>query len=215
MRTLARVAIVAIACAGLGACETTRSILDVGASPGADPASAKAFRIARMTDAREFFVDPPQPDMPSLKDGAIDDDAVTARAIARKRGGFGQPAGDILLPEGDSVADMVETAVVDSLRRHGYSVVDENHPAFADAVPLEVDVLRFWGWPEPGFWHVRLNFVSQVRIQGPQEPFTDGKSIETRSVTETSVPTNDAWLLAVRSHLEQLGADVLATPGSP
>jgi hypothetical protein len=69
-----------------------------------------------VTDRRVFEVNPRQANIPSLmNDAEIKNPAITARAVARKRGGFGKTlgdVGDVLLPEGRTVTNVVAVAPV-------------------------------------------------------------------------------------------------------
>ena len=84
-------------------CATSRGILEVPLTVGDNPAQGREVKIVRVSDRRTFQMKPPDPSTPSLKDEAIDNPAITSRAIARKRSGYGMAMGDILLPEGQTV----------------------------------------------------------------------------------------------------------------
>ena len=93
-------------------CATNRGIIDVRVTPTPDPQGKVMVKIVRVTDQRTFELRPDVASIPSLKDGQIDNKAITSRAIARKRNGYGKALGDILLPEGRTVEDLVEEATV-------------------------------------------------------------------------------------------------------
>jgi hypothetical protein len=149
-------------------CALHRSVVEV-APPQVvqERAEGEAVVIARVTDQRRFAVSPADPSTPSLMDAAITDKAITARAVGRKRGGFGKAYGDVLLPEGRSVEDMVRDTVADALRRSGYRVVPAGGPSAEGAKTLEVDIKELWTWFSPGFWYVALNFRSVLDLNGP------------------------------------------------
>jgi hypothetical protein len=66
---------------------------------------------------------------PSLQNASdITDPGITARTVARKRGGFGAALGDILLPPGQSVAALVRAAAQKALADKGYAVVEAGSP---------------------------------------------------------------------------------------
>jgi len=95
-----------------------------------------------VTDQRTFEAS----SIPSLKEEAdLTNRAITVRAIARKRGGFGMALGDIVLPEGQTVEGLVKDAVIRSLRESGYRVVDESDAA---------DIDQFLSWFSPGAFTV-------------------------------------------------------------
>ena len=121
--------------------------------------------------------------MPSLPEEAdIKNPAVTSRAIARKRGGIGNPMADVLLPEGRTVALVVREAATRALRERGYAVVDEKSPAAANVMPLNVDIRKFWSWSKPGFSALTLSFESELAMHG--DMLAGGKDAVVRAQTE-------------------------------
>src|SRR5215470_5983213 len=149
-------------------CATTRGVIDVPARLRPNPPSGPAVRIDRVTDRRVFEIDPRQANIPSLmNDAEIKDPKITSRAIARKRGGFGKALGDILLPEGRTVMQVVEEALRWSLQDAGYRVVSKDDAATATAIPVEADIDQFWAWFRPGFAEVAVEFESSVRLTSP------------------------------------------------
>jgi len=144
-------------------CALNRSVITLAPRQVEEKAAGKPVVITRVTDLRKFEVAPADPSTPSLMDGSITDTAVTARAVGRKRGGFGKAFGDVLLPEGQDVTGLVRETLANSLREAGYKVVAEGTP---DAPGVEVDVKELWMWFSPGFWYVTLNFRSVLELKG-------------------------------------------------
>jgi hypothetical protein len=66
-------------------CATSRGILEVPLNVGDNPAQGREVKIVRVSDRRTFQLKPPDPSIPSLKDGEINNLLITSRAIARKR----------------------------------------------------------------------------------------------------------------------------------
>ncbi|HEX6243268.1 MAG TPA: hypothetical protein VFZ61_20280, partial [Polyangiales bacterium] len=124
-------------------------------------ASAPAFKLVRVSDERVFQAKPPQANIPSLDADDIDDAALKARAIGRKRGSFGKARGDIVLPADGSVTDVAAACVRTALARAGGVLVNEADPRFVDARPLELRVRRFWSWLRPGAWQVQVEFDAE------------------------------------------------------
>jgi hypothetical protein len=125
-------------------CATSRGILEVPLTAVVNPAQGREVKFVQVTDRRSFQLKPPDPSIPSLKDGAIDNPAITLRAIARKRSGYGMAMGDILLPEGQTVEQLTETALTRGLRGAGFRVLLEGQEGYEQAIPLEADIHRFW-----------------------------------------------------------------------
>ena len=82
-----------------------------------NPSTGDAIKFVRVSDLRQFQIDPPQPDISSLMNDEIDDPLITSRAIARKRNSYGMALGDILLPEGKTVMKLVEAALPRDLEK--------------------------------------------------------------------------------------------------
>ena len=174
-------------------CATNRGILDIRMTIPEDPASGRLVTIARVTDHRQFQVAPPEAWFPSLKEGEITDKAITSRAIARKRGAFGKAIGDILLPEGRSVEDLVKEALTRSFREAGYRVIDQGTISQDKATPVEADIEQFWAWFRPGFAAVSLQFEAKVKITCDVPPFKTGETVRGYLLLHSQAATTLAW----------------------
>ncbi len=210
MKTVFRSLILVLCAAAITGCATNRGVLDVATEVDENPETGVAVKFHRVSDNREFFMAPPQANMPSLKGGEIGNEAITSRAIARKRNTFGQALGDILLPEGDTVAGLVEEQLTDSFRDSGYRVVAEDDADFADAIPLDIDIDKFWGWFQPGFWQIKLQYETLIRLKGPLGPFEDGKTYENKTELGVQAASGKNWLKAIQLNLDEIAGDVEA-----
>ena len=151
----------------LSACALGRDVVDI-TPPTITATDAKAFaKIVSVEDLRVFEAAPTDAGTPSLQDAKdITDKNITARALARKRGGFGAALGDIVLPEGKTVAGLIRSAAAKALRDKGYAVVDKDAPQYADALPLNIEIKEFWAWFAPGAFSVNLDFQSTLKLSG-------------------------------------------------
>jgi hypothetical protein len=116
--------------------------------------------IRSVEDMRVFEDRPSKPSIPSLGYGGKVEtvpEGIKARAIARKRNSYGMAMGDILLPEGQTVAGAVHGSLKTALVRAGYTVVSDETEAGADGRTLDVDIERFWAWFTPGMWKISLD----------------------------------------------------------
>jgi hypothetical protein len=214
-----RLAALAAAGAGLivlSACATSRGILPIevpAAVPIEGPAAAKsspAYRIDEVRDVRVFERAPARPSIPSLKGGEIDDAALTARAIARKRNTYGKALGDILLPDGDSVAGVTRRALVRALRESGLRVVEEGDAEWAEARPVSAEVRQFWAWLVPGFWALTLNFEMQVLVRTDLGSFRDGVEIAGAAQRRPQTAGTGAWRNTIDQGLEDFDRNLKA-----
>tara|TARA_B100000123_G_scaffold176006_1_gene130796 strand:- start:1267 stop:1932 length:666 start_codon:yes stop_codon:yes gene_type:complete len=149
----------------LGACATSRSVVQIEEPDTIEnPTEGVEVRILEVNDKRQFEIDPPRPDIPSLANDEIDDDAITARAYARKRNTYGMALGDVLIPEGKTVADAIAKTVENGFQAAGYRVLTPVDPNYDKAADVKVDIAEFWSWFEPGFWQVTVHNRSDITI---------------------------------------------------
>ena len=175
-------------------CATTRGVIDIPPQRAVNPPSGPAVRIDRVTDRRVFEINPRQANIPSLmNDAEIKDSAITSRAVARKRGGFGKALGDVLLPEGRTVTAVVEEALTRSLQEAGYRVVGKQDVDAATAIPIEADIEQFWAWFRPGFAQVAVEFETSVRLRSPLPALQGGAPVTGTSRVTGMAATSDTW----------------------
>lgn len=90
------------------------------------PIRQRAITFASiLQDNRTFTIKPPSADMASLDPDEDPGDASKARAIGRKRNGYGKALGDVVLPEGKTVSGLVESALTTGKRLVGDYSADE------------------------------------------------------------------------------------------
>jgi hypothetical protein len=184
-------------------CATTRGELDVAVSLPQDPGGEPAFRVPEVTDRRVFQARPPNPSIPSLKNpDQIRDKAITSRAIARKRNGYGMAMGDILLPEGHTVSQLASDAIVRAFRLAGFSVVGPGDPAFSFAIPVQAEIDQLWAWVTPGFWAMAIEFESRVRVTTDLGSFRDGEEVRGYIRLRSAAVTSGKWLKTIDLGLE-------------
>lgn len=138
-------------------------------------------------------IHPDDPSTPSLGfEGALQASVdVKARAVARKRGGFGKAFGDVLLEHGQTVVGLIQENLTTAFQQAGYRVASEGA---AGPVPLVVDVRirKFWAWFQPGFWAITLsaNIETELQVSGASSP----TSIKVHVEDSRQVATEGAWL---------------------
>lgn len=186
-------------------CATSRGTLDIEDIESTNPETGHAVRFVEIVDQREFQIDPPQPDIPSLKNDEIDDQAITSRAIARKRNGYGKALGDILLPEGKAVSDVVTNRLTAAFRSSGFRVLDSGSEV-EQSIPLEVRIKEFWGWFSPGFWSIGLNFRTSVVVFAPVVGFEQGVAFESEVERRFQTAMESNWQTVIDQSLQELGA---------
>ena len=189
-------------------CATNRGIVDVRILEPQNPASGTAVTILRVTDKRVFEEASRVASVPSLKGGEIGDKAITSRAIARKRNGYGKAMGDILLPDGRTVENLVREALTKSFRDAGYRVIDGAPGSNDKGVPIEADIEQFWSWVTPGFWAVSMEFEAKVSIKGDIPPFKNGEMVRGYVELHTQAAGTGAWVNTINKGIEAFVAEV-------
>lgn len=195
-------------------CATNRGIVDVTVPSVVNPAGGKLVTITKVTDLRAFELRPSQANIPSLKDGQIDNPAITSRAIARKRNGYGKAMGDILLPEGKTVEGLVHQSVARALREKGYAVADGASGGM-QGIPVEVEINKFWSWFSPGFWAVKLQFEAEVTMKSPIMLNGSAETVKGHVLLHSQAATGRAWLNTMNKGLEDLNTNIKAQTKNP
>lgn len=197
MKKLISYAIIALTALSLGGCATTRSTVmpTVAKAPvAANPTEGTPVKIVAVVDQRVFEHKPQDPSTPSLgSETELANPAITGRAIGRKRGGFGAALGDVLLPEGTTVASMVQDAVTNAYRASGYRVLSKTDAGFDTAMPVDVKIKQFWCWDTPGFWQMSLENRMEVVITAPQPGFENGATVGGYAINKLMAIFEDEW----------------------
>lgn len=192
----------------LTGCATNRGVVDLSTTTGDAAAidvaaDAPTVRITEVLDQRVFELKPGSPSTPSLKDGEIDDSSITSRAIARKRNSYGKALGDILLPEDQTVMDVVRDTVAASLAEQGYRVTND-----ADAdYDVTARVNKFWSWFTPGFWALKIEFDSAIAFSGNLPGLQDSE-IKGYAHQKHQAATGGAWLQTMAAGMDDLKANL-------
>lgn len=151
----------------LSGCAVGRSTVEIKSPTALNTDTGTYARIVSVDDLRKFEASPDDPRTPSLENASqIADPDITARAVARKRGGFGKALGDILLSPGQSVANLVRAAARKALADKGYTVVESSSPRYATAASLDIGIPQFWAWFSPGFASVHIDFEATLTMHG-------------------------------------------------
>ncbi|MGK9064493.1 flagellar biosynthesis protein [Stutzerimonas chloritidismutans] len=198
--TSIKTTLLAVLAVTLVGCVTNRSVVDVSV-PALAAATGQKVVITTL-DERTFEAKPRSADIPSLKGGEINDTSITERAYARKRNGYGKALGDVVLPSGRTVSQLVGTAVANAYTQAGYQVVDGQ---VADARHVKVHVKEFWTWFSPGFAYVavnnKANLVIETNGQAPME-------ISTEVEDGMQFVTDSDWAKVTRQGLNEVTAAV-------
>lgn len=203
-----RLAIGIAALTVLAGCATSRSEVDVNVAPlsatQAVAASNGKTVLISTVDDRVFQIDPRSPDIPSLKNDEVTDKSITERAIARKRNGYGKGLGDVLLPSGRTVSQLVNESVAAAYKQAGYQVVTE--PSTPGAATVKVHIVEFWSWFTPGFFSVDVSNKSHLRIETPG---ATALNVVTRKDESMQAVTEGDWKKITEAGLQEVSRETL------
>lgn len=193
----------AVTVLSLAGCAVNRSVVGVSVLPAQATEAKQVVAIIEIRDLRQFAVTPSNPATPSLaSETDARDPAVTARSVGRKRTSYGTYAGDVLLPEGQTVPDLVRAAATTALREKGYVVVDD--PSLPGVVPLSIDIEQFWAWFTPGLLRVAVEFDSRLRIYGGDLLESTPTVVRGHAQVPGMVASDATWTEAIQRGLDDL-----------
>ena len=185
----------------LAGCATNRGVVDIRVAKASKSSANVPVKIVAVNDRRVFQLAPNKPSIPSLKNGEINDQKITSRAIARKRNSYGMALGDILLPEGRTVEQLAREALIKALNESGYKVISKGEPGYETARPLTAEIDQFWAWVTPGFWEIAMEFEAKVRLVGDW-PVADAKRNVRGYARVTGIAgTTEMWTRAMNKGL--------------
>lgn len=154
-------------------CATKRGevALQVPAATKAEvaPSNGKQVYINSVVDKRIFEVKPPEPSIPSLDPSEAQSDAIKARAVGRKRNGYGMALGDILLNENQSVSSVIKDSLKEALMGKGYQVIENKEQITPQTYIADVKILKFWSWMNMGFWALSISCEIETDVDLKQE----------------------------------------------
>ena len=188
----------------LSGCATSVSTLDPDLSAFTlqnNEAATKTAYIRSVKDKRVFAENAPA-NMPTWSnDGSHEE----ARAVGRKRTGFGRASGGLVLPEGQTAAGVVKSALSQALIDNGYKVIDDKDQVTEETRVLDVDMDQFWNWIQMGFWTLAVNGDMKAKVQsaGQQEPVTVEAHVTRRSVAVT----DNSWLRVLNETIQKFYQD--------
>lgn len=203
LRFLSSCKLLALLIGCLAGCATSRDIGAPQLDAGVNPAQGVAVWIERVEDLRRFDRNPTDASMPSLMDKRITDEAMRGRAIARKSYVMEIELGDVLLPRGQSVNALAETAATRAFREAGYRVIGIGDPEYSKAIPVTIQIEKLWAWPDIGFWALALESNYDITVKAAIGPLQ--KSPNFAGVVRNSMQfaTTEDWLGIVKKSLDE------------
>lgn len=202
MNSFTKILFSSILIAGLSGCVSTRGLvsLEGPVAPLSSEASASKVAVIKIIeDKRVFEEKPKQANIPSLKGGVHKASELDkAKAIARKRNGYGKAMGDILLKD-ETVALVLQKRIESALLHAGYLVVPASEADHPD-LELTVKIEKFWSWMQPGFSYITLNTEIETEVYNAASP---NKPIHTyiKISKPTALATGSKWISTMNDAL--------------
>lgn len=191
-------------------CATSRDIVPLQVDAGINPEQGPALRIAIAEDARRFISSPPKPSTPSMMDDNLTDPALRARAVARKRNAYGMALGDVILPEGQTVASIISSALTRSFREAGFRVMASGTANAEQAIPVTIRIDKFWAWMTPGFWSIALESEYDVMVTAPRTITPPQLRLSGQVRDTMQLATSDDWAIIVTKSINDLARQLKA-----
>ena len=193
-------------CLTIVGCATSRSEIKLSRPAAIVPTSTGAVGrtvlIRSVKDERVFEEAPPDPSTPSLGHGGAGQASpeVKARAIGRKRNGYGMALGDVLLEGGQTVEGVIRENLTAALQQAGYRVTHNSAEAGMSPLVLDVHIKKFWAWLNPGFWAITLstNITTDLDISGIATPTVVSVHVE----DSHQIVADGAWIAIVDKALQ-------------
>lgn len=183
----------------LSGCATSRGLIQVptphNPTSYQEVANSKKVVIALVEDDRTFEDKPATADIPSLKDGlAKATEADKAKAVARKRNGYGKALGDILL-EKETVSELLQKRTTLALERSGYVVLENNETNRANAdFVLNIKINKFWSWFQPGFASIKIHSEIDTDISNTKNLAAEPVHVYSKVVKSAQVANGTKWI---------------------
>lgn len=200
----------------LSGCASSRGLIQVpppnNLKASQEKLSSKKAIIAIVEDNRVFEEKPRTADIPSLKGGLAKATAEEkAKAVARKRNGYGKALGDILL-ENETVSELLEKRIANALQQAGYEVIEnsEINRNSADLV-LTVKINKFWSWFQPGFASIKINSEIETDVINTKNLSIKPIHIHSKVTRSAQVANGKKWIENIDNVLDDYENKLIAS----
>ncbi len=180
----------------LSGCVTGRRTIDLGV-PTLQIAEGQngTVSIKTIEDNRTFENKPSSPSIPSI-DGDVNSmsSAAKSKMIGRQRNGYGKAAGDISLPEGETVESKSLAMISEVFKARGYSISEDENSDFQ----LDVNINEFWAWFSPGMFSVSFEAKIECEISIVGSSKNETIKVEGYGINKGQVASDENWQLAYK-----------------
>lgn len=213
VKALINLAGLLLAVSVLGGCATSRSVVDVPVSAvnvAPQLANGPEVFINLPRDNRVFEVAPGEPNIPSLDPSESSGDLIRARAIGRKRNGFGRALGDILLPEGQTVAALTRASIRQAFQARGYRVLDDREKISSTTYVVDTDLQKFWSWMNLGVMSLTLSTEISAGIDIKRAGDLNHKTVSVKASDTFGTISDGNWVKVIQAAQKMFADDLKA-----
>jgi len=171
------------------------------------PSNGQQIYINSVVDKRVFEVKPPEPNIPSLDPSEAQSDTIKARAVGRKRNGYGMALGDILLNENQSVSSVIKDSLKEALTDKGYSVIEAKEQITPQTYIADVKIIKFWSWMNMGFWALTLSCEIETNVDIKQEGNPQTYSLHVKAADSFQTGMESNYIEVMQKALQQYIAE--------
>jgi len=118
---------------------------------------------------------------------------------------FGNIDANILLPQNQTVSDIIRRALTTGFEQAGFQVLNPDDAGYAQAPKINISIQKFHGWLNPGFWRLSLSLESEVTLSSDHPDLLPKLTIHNKSkhLPENGV-TSQSWLTITKTNMHQL-----------
>jgi hypothetical protein len=193
-------------CGTVGHFERSRIVMPPPPVPVVLDVSSPAVVLRAVTDARVFEVEPRNPETPSI---GPEGGRAQARAVGRKRNGYGRAVGDVLV-RGQTVEQLIRPHIIAAFHQGGVRVIEES--AATPEIPrVDARIDQFWAWLHPSLMiHHNTQIRTTLSVEGAAPVSTMG-----RSDNEGPIPHDRIWVRQYVRALEDYRNNLAAQVNQP
>jgi len=174
------------------------------------PSNGKQIYINSVVDKRVFEVKPSEPNIPSLDPSEPQSDDIKARAVARKRNGYGMAMGDIVLNTNQTVNSVIKDSLKEAFSGNGYQVIDTKDQITPQTYIADIQILKFWSWMNPGAFAITLNCEIETNVNVKKEGDPKSHSLHVKAADSFQMGTESNYIEIMQKALQQYIAEAKA-----
>lgn len=176
------------------------------------PSNGQQIYINSVVDKRMFELKPADPSTPSLDPSEAQSDTIKARAVGRKRNGYGMALGDILLNEDQSVNSVIKDSLKEALKSKGYQVIENKEQITPQTYIADVKIVKFWSWMNPGAFAITLSceIGTNVNMKKEGDPQTYNLHVKAADSYQMGTESNyiEIMQIALQKYIAEAKAEI-------